>query len=171
MWLPSPRNTLVLSGFVVASPSAITSYAWRKVSGPGAYTIENPDSLRTTVGNLEQGSYEFEVTVTAADGWTAKDAVRIEVYDPRGPGANEFTFRNVPWLCPFGCAANVENYPFPAGTPLKVWVKKDGDAEWTEVKPQAQWIASDQFVYGFQPNWLSVYADDEMGLIDIRVIF
>jgi hypothetical protein len=169
-WLPL-GGAIVLSVFASAPPSPITSYAWRKMSGPSSYAMESPESWRTTVTNLEPGTYEFEVTVTATDGTTAKDAVSIHVYDPRGPGANAFTFRNVRWYCPMGCAATIENIEFPPNSVLRVFVKKAIEEEWMEAKPEKQWLASDKFVYGVGNNRLWVYANDESGAIDIRIMF
>lgn len=134
-------------------------------------TVEVP-SLRTAVADLEQGTYEFGVTVTLKDGTSAKDSLSIHVYDPRGPGANEFTFRNVPWLCPFSCGATVNNFPFPTTPPVIVLVKKADEAGWIEARPVAQWvIATDRFVFGIESHRLWIAADDESGVVDIRVIF
>ncbi len=120
VWLPLPATSLVLSGFSTLSPVATAGYSWKKTSGPASYSIESPESQRTKVTNLEEGTYEFEFAVTNKGGWTGKDSVSISVYDPRVQGANEFIFRNVPWMCPMGCNATIENFPLSAPTPIRV---------------------------------------------------
>ena len=167
VWLPLPADSLVLSGFAT-SPLAITSYSWKKVSGPASYSIESPESQRTKMTNLEEGTYEFELAVTDKSAWTGRDSVSVSVYDPR-VGANEFIFRNVPWTCPMGCSATV-NFQFSAITPTSVLVKGNAE-EWIEAKPEAQWKPGDRYVYGVGNSRLWIYADDEQGAVDIRIIF
>lgn len=166
VWLPLPADALVLAGFAM-SPSAITSYSWKKMSGPASYSIASPGSHRTEVTNLEKGTYEFELEVTDSSGWTGRDSVSVYVYDPR-VGANELLFSHVPWICPMGCSATI-NFPL-AVTPVSVWVKGH-DEVWTEAKPAAQWRTGERYMYGIANDRLWIYADDEGGTAEIRILF
>lgn len=57
----------------------IVSYAWTKVSGPGAQSITNPNNMNVTVTGLVEGTFVFRVTVTDDDGATDTDDVQIVV--------------------------------------------------------------------------------------------
>jgi hypothetical protein len=145
-WVPLPVNFVVLSGWA-SDARHVESYSWKKVSGPDSYSIESPGSLRTTVADLEKGTYEFELTVVyrdpSGDALIAKDRVIIVVYDPRTQGANEFIFKNLRASCD-GCDLNfVDRYHFvienfhdyvPAGTAIKVFLKEvAGSTGWVKV--------------------------------------
>ncbi len=74
-----PVNTAVLSGTGTDPDGSIVSYLWTKTSGSGTYTINSPSSANTTISNLEQGVYEFQLQVTDDDGASAYDIVQITV--------------------------------------------------------------------------------------------
>jgi hypothetical protein len=57
----------------------MASYQWRKISGPSQYNIASPNSVQTSVNNLKQGVYAFELTGVDNSGATAKDTVQITV--------------------------------------------------------------------------------------------
>jgi hypothetical protein len=58
----------------------IASYQWTKISGPSQYSIVSAKKAQTTVNNLSQGTYQFELTVTDNQGATGKDTVIVTVY-------------------------------------------------------------------------------------------
>jgi hypothetical protein len=142
VWVPLPANSSVLYGSAYDAESNIESYSWKKVSGPASYSIESPGSLQTKVVNLEEGTYQFELTVTDKGGLTGKATVRIVVYEPRTPGANEFLFKNLRYRCD-DCVPDflevftyvIENFHayVPAGTAFKVFLKVAGSTNWVEV--------------------------------------
>ena len=168
VWLPLPGSSLVLYGFADL-PSAVGRYSWKKVSGPPSYSIESPESRHTKVTDLEEGTYEFEFAATDQGGSTGRDTVSIHVYEPR-TGANEYIFRNVPWMCPMGCNATISNFPFPSKSPSKVLLET-GDDAWIEVRPEAKWASADKYVYITGNNLLWIYTDDGLGAVSIRVIY
>ena len=170
MWLPLPANSMVLQGSVTTTPSTIVSYAWKVISGPTSITLGTPASWRTIAGNLQEGTYEFEFSVSVK-GAVCADIVRLHVYEPRTPGANEFIFEKVNWFCPMGCSANPGDLPFPGKDPARVLLKHANDPAWLEAVPEALWRSGGQYVYSIRDGRLSVYADSASGAADIWVIF
>ena len=80
-----PANTINLDGSRSTDPdNNIASYSWAKISGPTSFGITNANEAQTQVTNLVQGVYEFELTVTDAEGLFAKDTMQITVVDIAG---------------------------------------------------------------------------------------
>jgi hypothetical protein len=74
-----PTNTITLSGSGKDSDGTISSYQWTKASGPSSYVITNPLSAVTSVSNLVEGIYVFELTVTDDKGATGTDTIQVAV--------------------------------------------------------------------------------------------
>jgi hypothetical protein len=74
-----PANFAVLQGSGTDADGVITAYQWVKISGPAGGTVATPSSAATTVVNLQQGMYRFELTVTDNSGATGKDTVQVTV--------------------------------------------------------------------------------------------
>jgi predicted esterase len=77
-----PTNNVMLNGSATDVDGTISSYGWAKISGPTQFTITTPGAASTTVTNLAQGVYQFELTVTDDKGATGKDTVQITVNAP-----------------------------------------------------------------------------------------
>jgi len=77
--LTLPVNNTSLNGSGNDIDGYIVSYHWQKVSGPSAGTIANPNNRITTVFDLWQGMYVFELTVTDNRGDIGKDSLTITV--------------------------------------------------------------------------------------------
>jgi hypothetical protein len=58
-----PTNSVTLSGSGKDSDGTISSYEWSKISGPSSGSIDNQNSANTTVSNLVEGVYQFELKV------------------------------------------------------------------------------------------------------------
>jgi hypothetical protein len=59
-----PTNNTTLNGSASADISTgkpLLEYKWRHISGPSQYTITNPKAVITTLTNLTQGVYSFEL--------------------------------------------------------------------------------------------------------------
>ena len=66
-----PVNTVNLDGSASLDPDgSITGYIWKNISGPSQYNLVNAGTSTTTVNNLVQGIYEFQLTVTDNNGAT-----------------------------------------------------------------------------------------------------
>jgi hypothetical protein len=74
-----PSNSVTLTGTGTDADGSIASYSWSKISGPSQFTIASPSSASTSVSNLVEGVYEFQLTVTDNAGATGKDIVKVTV--------------------------------------------------------------------------------------------
>jgi hypothetical protein len=74
-----PQNNVTLSGSGSDEDGSITSYNWTKSSGPSGESITSPNSSSTSVTNLTQGTYVFQLKVTDNNGATATSTVQITV--------------------------------------------------------------------------------------------
>ena len=74
-----PSSTVVLNGIAVSSLGNITSYTWRKVTGPLSYSISSNSTESTSVTGLVEGIYTFELAVTDDQSNSARDTVTIYV--------------------------------------------------------------------------------------------
>ncbi|MFT3936417.1 MAG: T9SS type A sorting domain-containing protein [Chitinophagaceae bacterium] len=76
-----PTNNLSLYGYGGDPDGTIVSYKWAKTSGPSSYSIDNPNTYQTNVGNLVAGVYVFTLTVTDNVGGTATSNITVTVYN------------------------------------------------------------------------------------------
>jgi hypothetical protein len=85
-----PVNSISLNGSKSTAPGgSITDYEWHKVSGPSGGNITDPSQAVTTVSDLEEGKYQFRLTVTDNRGAVATATVFITVKAaPLPPVAN-----------------------------------------------------------------------------------
>lgn len=74
-----PADSVILSGSGTDSDGSIAGYNWTKISGPSQFNITSSSLASTTVTNLIQGTYSFQLTVTDNQGATAKDTTVITV--------------------------------------------------------------------------------------------
>ena len=77
-----PVNTATLSGSGTDPDGSIASYAWLKISGPGAGTISNPAAQSPVLNGLTEGVYQYQLTVTDNSGATGRDTVKVTVNSP-----------------------------------------------------------------------------------------
>ena len=82
-----PENSVTIQG-TGDSDAGIESYKWDKVSGPNS-TVKKPYKAQLVAEDLEQGTYVFELTVTAGDGQKATDQVKITVKPENNQVAQE----------------------------------------------------------------------------------
>ena len=79
MVITLPTNSAALSGSGTDADGSVSNYSWSQISGPQQGAISNSGAASTQVGNLIQGVYQFELTVTDNAGATAKDIVQVIV--------------------------------------------------------------------------------------------
>jgi lysophospholipase L1-like esterase len=75
-----PSNSLLLNASASSdADGTISSYQWSLISGPGAYQIASPLAVSTSVQNLVEGLYSFQLKVTDNFGFTGYDTVVVKV--------------------------------------------------------------------------------------------
>jgi len=80
IFITLPSNSTTLNGTASTDPDGtITTYAWTKISGPVAFTINNAGAASTGLTNLVQGVYGFRLLVTDNNGASAADTVLVTV--------------------------------------------------------------------------------------------
>lgn len=81
IYITLPINSTTLNGSASADPSGapLKDYQWRKISGPSQYAITNPKSATTTLTNLAQGNYAFELMTWRSDWVPRADTVYVIV--------------------------------------------------------------------------------------------
>jgi dienelactone hydrolase len=74
-----PTNFVILNGSGNDPDGSIASYQWTKISGPASYILNNASQTQTGAGNLEEGTYQFELKVTDNVGAIGRDTVTVIV--------------------------------------------------------------------------------------------
>ncbi len=75
-----PLNTVNVDGSGSTDPDGnISQWFWTKISGPASYQIANTNTAQTSIINLVEGVYQFELKVTDAGGLFDLDTIQIEV--------------------------------------------------------------------------------------------
>lgn len=98
-----PRSNADLTGQASDEDGEIISYLWTQLSGPSAAIITQPNSINTTIENLIEGVYAFELTVGDNGGLSASDVVQVtvteldlkevtfpKIFSPNGDGTNDY---------------------------------------------------------------------------------
>lgn len=134
-----PFSNYNLNGWASTDPNGtIKSYAWRLVAGPSTVGIDNNNKVKAFVrGMVSLGVYEFELTVTDADGLTSKDSIKITIADPpcNGP-AKEAVFKDLPWDHSWIMEIDFFNFfsYLPPNSYLRnIYIKRDGSNNWEKV--------------------------------------
>ncbi len=76
-----PVNSITVLGKGKDVDGFITSFQWRKITGPPSFVITNPTDSITAINNLVEGIYQFQLTVTDNLGATGKDTISIKVIE------------------------------------------------------------------------------------------
>ena len=75
-----PTDSVLLDGSSSSDPDgSISSYIWKKISGPASFSIISPTDSVTKIKALVVGTYMFELKVTDNGGLSAKDTLNIIV--------------------------------------------------------------------------------------------
>ena len=133
-----PRTYTKLPFTVYDAENNVKSYSWTKISGPESYDIQSPVDSGPELFWLEEGEYEFELTVTDAEGLSGKDTVKVSVstnlrkhiLSNLQPEASGFTVAEIPeevrnnikWVfvksigyCEMADAGRILNYDYSWG--------------------------------------------------------
>ena len=94
-----PTSSVTLTGSGSESNGTIVGYTWSQTGGPTTATIATPGQAQTSVSNLAQGVYTFQLKVTDNSGVTATDVVTVTVKAapvvPGAPSANAGSDQNI----------------------------------------------------------------------------
>lgn len=75
-----PVNKTLLDGSGSTDPdNNIIGYAWRKIAGPPNSVFSDPVAIKVEALDLTNGVYQFELTVTDADGLFSTDTIQVTV--------------------------------------------------------------------------------------------
>ena len=74
-----PTNSVTVTGSGSDADGTISSYAWTEISGPSGYNIVNATSAATSINELVQGVYQFQLQVTDNSGATSTDIMQVTV--------------------------------------------------------------------------------------------
>ncbi|HEY6503929.1 MAG TPA: PKD domain-containing protein [Chitinophagaceae bacterium] len=75
-----PTDSILLDGSNSSDPDGtISSFLWKKITGPPAYTLISASSTITKAKNLVAGIYQFELKVTDDKGLSATDTLSVTV--------------------------------------------------------------------------------------------
>ncbi|KAA9039312.1 T9SS type A sorting domain-containing protein [Ginsengibacter hankyongi] len=74
-----PTNSVPLTGTGTDVDGTIVAYQWSQISGPSGANITSPNTAATTVTNMVEGTYQFQLTVTDNSGATGSATVNIRV--------------------------------------------------------------------------------------------
>jgi len=74
-----PTNTVTLTGSGTDADGTVASYQWSKVSGPALFAITSPTQSQTTINNLVEGIYVFELKITDNLTASGKDSIKVIV--------------------------------------------------------------------------------------------
>ena len=88
-----PDNDVILEGTATDPDNNISSYSWRKITGPSQYRMAAVIQGQAIVSDLVEGIYVFELKATDAMGATGTDTVRVTVLQQP---AEAFTARLYP---------------------------------------------------------------------------
>ncbi len=78
-YVVTPPTTTSLVGTATDSDGTIANSVWAQISGPNSATIVTASSLRTSVTNLQLGTYVFSLSATDDKGSPAFDQVTVNV--------------------------------------------------------------------------------------------
>ncbi len=140
-----PVSSVTLSGSGTDTDGSIVAYNWAKTAGPNQLTITNTNAAQTTVTNLAEGTYTFELTVTDNRGATAKDNMQVIVKPavtsppPTAPVSGTANAGNDTLIYLNQVAANtaVLNGAGSVGATSYLWTKVSGPGNPTILNPTA----------------------------------
>ena len=136
--LTLPTNSATLSGTATDPDGWMTSYRWKKISGPSQYNISSPNTAQTSVTSLAKGAYAFELTATDNTGATAKDTVQITVNAAPNQSPTAYAGADINITLPTSSASLSGAGIDPDGTIASYrWAKIAGPTQYTIVSPGA----------------------------------
>lgn len=165
-----PSDSCNLGGSI---SGGYVSIAWRKISGPSSYMIESATSLGTKLTKLEIGVYQFELSVSDANGVADRDTCKV-IVDRLSADPKEITLDNLWWSNDgllWGSQLIVPNvYQYlPSGSVFKMYIKRDNSTTWEELKiDDANSYYLTDILHGDLMTWSGV---DETDTPNIKLVY
>jgi hypothetical protein len=132
-----PTDYVLLNNSPTGSSSDIAGMAWEKTSGPSNYNIAYSNLEYTTISDLVEGSYQFELTANYINGSVRKDTVNINLYDVSiiPQNAKEIIIENVSWTFPWYPTLEIKDFynKISRESLFRIFVKRDGSTNWEDV--------------------------------------
>ena len=149
-----PVSSVTLSGSGTDPNGFIASYFWTKISGPATGNINNAHAATTSVNNLQEAVYKFELKVTDNNGATDTDTMQVTVNPAPNQAPSAEAGSNQTITLPVNTATLAGSGADPDGSVTSyAWVKISGPAAGTISNASAastQVIGLIQGVYQFQ---------------------
>lgn len=166
LFVALPTDSLTLRGWAQNVPTPPSGVSWTMVSGAGPVRMMGAASYAPVVTGLQRGTYEFEMAVSAG-GRVIRDTLTVHAID--GALVRDAVFLGKSWNCPMGCSIDVHDFwrRVPEGAILRVLIRPSSETSWVEVRA----VHGDRFVYSVSRRGLTVFADDESGYSDVRVLW
>jgi len=128
-----PKDSISLSAAASYNPGGGTlTYKWTEIAGPSTAVFVADTSLKPTIKNLVQGSYQFKLTVTNAQGRSSDDIVVVAVnpvpiYPPVAKAGGTITIT----LPVNNTSLNGSASTSTGGALTYSWIKTSGPASFT----------------------------------------
>lgn len=173
-----PTNNCQLAGQLINNANQIEHIEWKKISGPSNFIIVNPDSLKTTITNLERGTYEFELTILVSGGLNSKDTCMVIVGEI-SPNPTTIILQNQEWIIPWYNTIRIQNFNslVPPQLLRKIYIKRDGNPDWIEVDFDINNYNNGGLyffsLYGNNNGTLDIYyfGNDASDTPDVKIVF
>jgi hypothetical protein len=90
-----PANAYLLNASGSYDPDGnIMSYQWQEISGPNTVILSGMNNSQVDIGNLQEGIYQFQLTVTDNEGGVSTALVKISVDKNSGSGDQVTVYPN-----------------------------------------------------------------------------
>jgi len=133
-----PLNTVTLAGSATDPDGSISAYAWTKVAGPATFTIGSSGSAQTSITNLVQGTYQFELRATDNSGASDLDTVVVSVLPLSGlPGTANAGTDTVIYMNQIRPDTAILNASASSGATSYLWAKVSGPGTQVIINPSA----------------------------------
>jgi hypothetical protein len=156
-----PSNSVSLFGSGKDADGTIESYSWTKLSGPAADLISNPNSATTTISELVQGLYQFELKVTDNKGDVGTDTVVIQVHPVQNQSPIAHAGNNQTITLPTNSITLAGSATDTDGTIVSYkWTKKNGASGETINNSYSAYTTVNGLIQGDYTFELTVTDDD-----------
>lgn len=176
-----PADTIQLNGAAsYDSDGRIIDFNWRQISGANT-DIYNMRSAETIAYWLIPGTYQFELEVRDDKWSTHKDTITVTVLPPPTL-TSPYIVENLSWITPFYtnlAVSNIYNY-VPHNKSLKVFIQRDSNSGWIEVKhisanvndePYDYFFGDGSAIYAINTLYINYWGSDVSDTPNVKIEF